>query len=121
VVARVKAVLRRVSNDGSALSSSPGGLRLDPDRCHASFDGKEPELTAVEFQLLLILASQPGRIWSRDRLMERIYPDRRIVEDRTIDSHVKKLRRKLLDAGVEGEWIQSVYGVGYKLEPPEMR
>ncbi|HEY3489505.1 MAG TPA: response regulator [Candidatus Deferrimicrobiaceae bacterium] len=116
VVARVKAVLRRTAGQ----SIPPGGepLQLDVDRCRATLDGHALDLTAVEFQLLHILAASPGRIYSRGQLMDRIYPDQRIVSDRTIDSHVKKLRRKIAEAGVAGEWVHSVYGVGYKFEGP---
>ena len=71
-------------------------------------------LTSVEFQMLSLLSSEPGRIFSRDQLMNTCYSDHRIVSDRTIDSHIKKLRKKISVIGNEN-WIQSVYGVGYKL------
>lgn len=116
VVARVKAVLRRTGGNARPDASS---LRLDPDRCLAAIDGRPLDLTAVEFHLLRILAASEGRIYSRSQLMDRIYPDQRVVSDRTIDSHVKKLRRKIAEAGVDGEWVHSVYGVGYKYEQPE--
>ncbi len=113
VVARVKAVLRRA---GGRPDPAARGLVLDPERFRATLGGCDLSLTAVEFQLLHILASHPGRIFSRGQLMDRIYPDRRVVSDRTIDSHVKKLRRKFAEAGSEEEWIRSVYGAGYKFE-----
>ncbi|BCU07861.1 hypothetical protein Atep_25380 [Allochromatium tepidum] len=78
----------------------------------------EIELTAVEFALLETLHGAPGRIFSRDRLMDRIYRDHRVVSDRTIDSHVKKLRRKLAELVPDQELIHSVYGVGYRYETP---
>ncbi|HBO68687.1 MAG TPA: two-component system response regulator BaeR [Deltaproteobacteria bacterium] len=115
VVARVKAVLRRA---GKQPSPAGGGLSLDQDRFQATLHGRALDLTAIEFQLLHILAENPGRIFSRSRLMDRIYPDRRVVSDRTIDSHVKKLRRKIASAAPGEEWIHSLYGVGYKLETP---
>ncbi|MBI5018466.1 MAG: winged helix-turn-helix domain-containing protein [Deltaproteobacteria bacterium] len=68
-------------------------------------------------KLLQILASHPGRIYGREQLMDRIYPDQRIVSDRTIDSHVKKLRRKIEAVSPDQSLIQSVYGVGYRFEP----
>lgn len=114
VVARVRAVLRR-----SRLCEIPRNepVRLDPDRLLVSTGERTLELTSVEFQLLQTLVQAPGRIYSRDRLMDRIYPDNRIVSERTIDSHVKKLRRKL-EALLPGrELIHSVYGMGYKYEP----
>ncbi|HJX72529.1 MAG TPA: response regulator [Candidatus Deferrimicrobiaceae bacterium] len=115
VVARVKAVLRRAGGQPSPASH---GLFLDKDRYQATLRGVALPLTAVEFQLLHLLASNPGRIYSRSQLMDRIYSDQRVVSDRTIDSHVKKLRRKI-EAAVPGEeWIRSVYGVGYKFEAP---
>ena len=116
VVARVKAVLRRLQPP--AEHEPGGGLHLDPERLRVTLGGAAVTLTAVEFHLLETLASHPGRIWSREQLMDRIYPDRRVVSDRTIDSHVKKLRRRLTALDPEGELVRSVYGVGYKLEGP---
>jgi len=116
VVARVKAVLRRSVGSPAPMSS---GLALDRERYKAVLHGKDLELTVVEFQLLHFLAEHPGQIFSRSRLMDRIYPDRRVVSDRTIDSHVKKLRRKIEAAAPGEEWIHSVYGAGYKFEAPQ--
>jgi two-component system response regulator BaeR len=113
VVARVKAVLRR-SGGGPTIRAA--GLVLDESRCRATLDGHDLELTAVEFKLLQFLAANPGRIYGRQQLMDRIYPDERVVSDRTIDSHIKKLRKKISGVSPEGELIQSVYGVGYKFE-----
>jgi len=115
VVARVKAVLRRAAGQPAAESR---GLTLDKDRGKAVLHGRDLELTTVEFQLLHFLAQHPGHIFSRAQLMDRIYPDRRVVSDRTIDSHVKKLRRKMEIADPAQEWIRSVYGAGYKFEAP---
>jgi len=113
VVARVRAVLRRSGSPTTALDC---GLKLDPERYRASLDGKLLDLTAVEFKLLAHLAAHPGRIFSRNQLMDHIYPDQRVVSDRTIDSHIKKLRRKIAAADPARELVRSVYGVGYKLE-----
>ena len=115
LVARAKAVLRRIGPTETA--QSPQGLKLDPLRFVVSFGDASVELTSVEFQLLKTLHSEPGRIFSRSHLMDRIYDDHRVVSDRTIDSHIKKLRRKLSSLSGDGELIQSVYGVGYKYEP----
>lgn len=112
VVARVKAVLRR----GGAENRRPTGLVLDEAAYRASLDGHDLGLTAVEFNLLHHLASHPGRIFTRDQLMAHIYPDDRIVSDRTIDSHIKKLRRKLERAAPRRRLLHSLYGVGYKFE-----
>ena len=113
VVARVRAVLRR-TGAGTAIQTT--GLMLDEGRYLATLDGLELELTAVEFKLLRFLAASHGRIYSRQQLMDSIYPDERIVSDRTIDSHIKKLRKKIADVSPEKELIHSVYGVGYKFE-----
>lgn len=113
VVARVKAVLRR-SQGRQALHSA--GLVLDQASYRATLEGRDLDLTAVEFKLLHYLAAHPGRLFSRGQLMERIYTDQRIVSDRTIDSHIKKLRKKIAVAAPDEELIRSVYGVGYKFE-----
>ncbi|MFA5515289.1 MAG: response regulator [Desulfuromonadales bacterium] len=114
VVARVKAVLRR---SGAGPAPGASGLLLDESSYRALWQGRDLHLTAVEFKLLHFLAIHPGRLFSRSQLMDRIYPDRRIVSDRTIDSHIKKLRRKIGLAASEASLIRSVYGVGYKFEP----
>lgn len=115
VLARVKAVLRR--SGGSVVTQKV--LELDTERYLATLKGQKLDLTAVEFQLLNILAQKPGRIFTRDQLMDKVYTDRRIVCDRTIDSHVKKLRKKIAAVSPDLEIIHSVYGVGYKYEGPE--
>src|SRR6056300_491701 len=91
VVARVKAVLRRTDNTESL---SDKGLVLDTQTYKATVNGQNLDLTAVEFQLLKVLSDQPGRIFSRSVLVDKIYNDGRVVSDRTIDSHIKKLRKK---------------------------
>ncbi|MCO7224840.1 response regulator [Pleionea sp. CnH1-48] len=110
VVARVKAILRRLSTPKPTIYD---GLLLNDDHHQASFNGLPIELTAIEFRLLKILSQNPGQIFSRDQLIDRIYDDRRIVSGRTIDSHIKKLRKKLLEH-TQQESIHSVYSVGYK-------
>lgn len=114
VVARVKAVLRRI---GGVTAVQTNRLQLDEARYLAVLDGQNLDLTAVEFKLLQYLASHHGRIYGRQQLMDHIYPDERIVSDRTIDSHIKKLRKKLALVKPDEELICSVYGVGYKYEP----
>lgn len=114
VVARVKAVLRR-----GLQPAQPDQLLVLDENCYlATLQGKSLDLTAVEFQLLSILAGRPGQIFSRDQLMDRIYNDQRIVCDRTIDSHIKKLRKKIAAVTPELELIQSVYSVGYRYKNP---
>lgn len=111
VVARIKAVLRR--SQGRQIIQAEG-LSLDESTYRATLDNHDLGLTAVEFKLLQFMAANPGRLFSRNRLMEKIYPDQRIVSDRTIDSHIKKLRKKIASAVPGKELILSVYGVGYK-------
>jgi two-component system response regulator BaeR len=82
----------------------------------ASVRGRELDLTPVEFRLLAVLHGALGRAFSRDQLLGRIYDDRRVVTDRTIDSHIKNLRRKLEQAGTGDAGISSVYGVGYRFD-----
>ena len=91
-------------------------LTLDPAGYRASIAGKDLGLTALELQLLAVLASHPGRIYSRDQLMDAMYRDERVVSDRTVDSDVKKIRRKVAAVLPEREIVHSVYGVGYKYE-----
>ena len=112
VVARVKTVLRRSDTNVSFGTD----IVLDESTYKALVKDESLELTAVEFQMLKILLSEPGRIFSRNQLMDRIYQDHRIVSDRTIDSHIKKLRKKIAGVSPEVEYIHSVYGVGYKYE-----
>jgi two-component system response regulator BaeR len=116
VVARVKAVLRRISGEVPAQTQ---GLQLDESRYLALLDGHPLDLTAVEFKLLQFLAAHQGRIYGRQQLMDQIYPNERIVADRTIDSHIKKLRKKIAVVKPDQELICSVYGVGYKFQPSE--
>ena len=143
LVARVKAVLRRfqappadatpISPDAatptsptddhlsgakpaSATTHGLTTLHLDESTLRVHWQGRTVELTAVEFSLLATLHASPGRIYSRNRLMALIYRDHRVVSDRTIDSHIKKLRRKLEELSPDQEWVHSVYGVGYRYE-----
>lgn len=114
VVARVKAVLRRSRPDSP--EEARNDVILDKSKYRAVILGKSLELTAIEFNLLEIMAGSPGRIFTRDLLMDVIYPDGRVVSDRTIDSHISKLRRKIQDLLPDREVIVSVYSVGYKFE-----
>lgn len=111
VVARVKAVLRRVVDKGP----DKGLLQLDAEKYQASINGKFLLLTVVEYNLLSLLAEHPGRVFSRSQLIERIYQDQRVVSDRTIDSHVKKLRKKISKIH-DQELIHAVYSAGYKYD-----
>lgn len=116
LVARVRAVLRR----HPAAGQSPEGamqarLHMDADRWRAELDGRELDLTRREFSILVALATRPGRVFSRDQLLSLAFPDGAEVFDRTIDSHIRNIRRKI---GASSDWdpIRSVYGVGYAYE-----
>ncbi|MCC9596141.1 response regulator [Rubrivivax sp. JA1055] len=113
VVARVKAILRRPWNrPGDAAP----GLQIDAGRYEARLHGELLDLTPLEFRLLQALAEQPGRVFSRDQLLDRLHDDQRALSDRAIDSHVKNLRRKLERVRPGDDPIRSVYGVGYRFE-----
>jgi two-component system, OmpR family, response regulator ChvI len=121
LMARVKALLRRASmaarpDDAGGATDvlRVGPLELDGERLMASWQGAPANLTVTEFLLLQALARRPGVVRSRDQLMDAAYPDRVSVSDRTIDSHIKRIRRKFaqIDAAFDG--IEAVYGAGYR-------
>jgi two-component system response regulator BaeR len=116
VVARVKAVLRRFDPQ-PAEHADRGGVRVDMEAFEAWCGNQRLDLTPVELRLLNTLLTRPGRVFSRNQLMDQLYSDHRVVTDRTVDSHIKNLRRKLDHCLPGRELIRSVYGVGYKLEP----
>ena len=113
VVARVRALLRRSIDWRDAVSDSR--LSLDESTFQARWEGKRLDLTAVEFRLLKALGERPGRVLSRSQLLDAIYADFRVVSDRTVDSHIKNLRRKIGEACPGADPVESVYGVGYRL------
>ncbi len=115
VVARVNATLRRRGWDSNHPGSVP--IEVDSGAMLARVDQQRLDLTPVEFRLLETFVNAPGQVFSRDQLMDRAYADHRIVSDRTIDSHVKNLRQKLLAARPDNNLIQSVYGTGYRYDP----
>ncbi|QXP85504.1 response regulator [Methylococcus sp. Mc7] len=115
VVARVRAVFRRIEYCGSGRPPEPE-FRVDHERMTIEFQSRVLDLTGVEFRLLAALMEKPGRILSRERLLGRLYEDNRIVADRTVDSHVKNIRKKLAAVLPEREVLVSVYGAGYKFE-----
>ena len=115
VVARVQAILRRMNRaapDVAALAK----LVIDDASFRAEYAGRALDLTPVEFRLLRTLAAAPGRVFSRAQLLDAAYTDHRVVTDRTVDSHIKNLRRKLDTASGGVEIIHSIYGVGYRLD-----
>lgn len=114
VIARAKAVLRRISGENS--TSTTEIITLDENKFHVTVYGQAVELTAIEFNLLKVLSKEPGRIYSRAQLIDLVYQDHRVVSERTIDSHIKKLRKKINALKADSEIVQSVYSVGYKVE-----
>ena len=89
-------------------------MQLDREQHRALLDGRDLALTAVEFALLAALRARPGKVFSREQLMNEMYPDYRVVSDRAVDTHIKNLRRKLDAAAPGAELIESVYGLGYR-------
>lgn len=119
VVARLKVILRRVQGppvkvDENEITYRNVALYIDRFKCEV--EDQDVELTPVEFRMLKALMSHPGRVYSREGLMELAYDDRRIVSDRTIDTHIKNLRKKFSRVDSGEELIHSIYGVGYKIE-----
>jgi DNA-binding response OmpR family regulator len=117
VVARVKAVLRRSSRDAlPAAVVTVGDLVVDTDRRTVSARGESVDLTRTEFDILHTLAAQPGRVFTRLQLLEAASGDAFEGYERTMDAHVKNIRRKLGDDPKDPRYIRTVFGVGYKLE-----
>lgn len=115
LVARVKVILRRTHHQPSPGSATD--LTLLEEQALAVWQRQEVGLTQVEVRLLALLQAHPRMIFSRDQIIDRIYQDHRIVSDRTVDSHIKKLRRKLQQLGTDHDFIHSVYGAGYRYQP----
>jgi len=116
LVARVKAVLRR--SESRLPAPSPGRLRIgriqiDPEKYEVSAAGRPVSLTSSEFRILHLLASRPGRVYSRDEILDHLWGNEKAVIDRTVDVHIKNLREKL---GKSGECIVNVRGIGYKMQ-----
>ena len=115
LVARIKALLRRARPDRAQAVIEVGGLRIDTLGRAASFDGEALKLTLREFDLLAFLAHHPGRVFSRDELLRKVWGYDYLGETRTVDVHVRRLRVKL---GEGNQVIETVTGAGYKLIPP---
>ena len=118
LLARIRAVLRR-ANDNVMMTTGPnvitqGHLLMDPDRHLCSWKETEVKLTVTEFLILQALASRPGMVKNRDQLMDAAYGESIFLDDRTIDSHIKRLRRKMRAHDPEFDQIETLYGIGYK-------
>lgn len=123
LVERIRSLLRRQEaiNSDAAGTASPetkvmerGNLRMDPLRHAVSWKGNDVSLTVTEFLLLQALAQRPGFVKSRDQLMDVAYDDQVYVDDRTIDSHIKRLRKKMRTADTDFAAIETLYGIGYR-------
>lgn len=117
VVARVRAVLRRLTPPEPEREPEPA-LAVDRTARRASYGQKPLELTRVEFDLAALLSEHPGRVYTRAEFIDRVWGSGFAITDRTIDSHIKSLRRKLTDAGAAAGVIQTVRGVGYRMAAP---
>ncbi len=127
LVARVRALLRRPRRsqlvaEAAAAATTSGeqaftvhDLEIDPARRTVRVRGEDVDLTAQEFRLLLVFATHPGIVFSREALLSRVWPDRTYVTDRSVDSLVKRLRRRIEVNSAEPELILTVWGSGYKL------
>jgi two-component system response regulator ChvI len=118
---RVKVLLRRSTPKDGAMSKEAeakvlerGLLRMDPERHTCTWKGGPVTLTVTEFLILQALAGRPGVVKSRNALMDAAYDDQVYVDDRTIDSHIKRLRKKFKSADTEFDMIETLYGVGYR-------
>jgi two-component system, OmpR family, response regulator ChvI len=118
---RVKALLRRARGGAAGVGETNdrksivrGELVLDPNRHACAWKGEPVRLTVTEFLILQALAQRPGYVKSRDQLMDAAYDDQVYVDDRTIDSHIKRLRKKFREVDGEFDAIETLYGVGYR-------
>jgi two-component system response regulator BaeR len=113
LVLRIKAILRRTQ-----FRKPQVGFTLNKDTFEILYNQKTIELTNVEFALFALLCNRPGKIFSRNQILDLAYPDMRDISDRTIDSHVKNIRKKIKNIGVNGIVLDSVYGAGYRYITP---
>jgi two-component system response regulator ChvI len=124
LIARIRAILRRAEMRATPPDAEPradepaqivrGRLAMDPARHRVAWDGKDVTLTVTEFMILEALAQRPGVVKSRNQLMDVAYQDDIYVDDRTIDSHIKRLRRKFRAVDPDFKGIETLYGVGYR-------
>ena len=126
LIARIRAILRRqelAKGEAAGGESEPepsllerGRLVMDPARHKVLWDGKDVTLTVTEFMILEALAQRPGVVKTRNQLLDIAYQDDVYVDDRTIDSHIKRMRRKMRAVDPQFDGIETLYGVGYKFQ-----
>ncbi len=114
LTARVRALLRRSTGSVTERVLEIGGLRIDPSRRSLERDGNPVPLTTLEFDLLYFLASRAGRVFTREALMEQVWGSDRVVDDRSIDSLISRVRRKLEKDASNPRYLQTVWGAGYR-------
>jgi two-component system catabolic regulation response regulator CreB len=115
LVARVRTVLRRIQRPAAAAAGAASGFAVDDERKSIRFRGRPLDLSRTEYRLLKVLIERPGRVWSRDELMERAWDDPAAAFDRTVDAHVKALRSKLREVAPDEDPIVTHRGIGYSL------
>jgi two-component system, OmpR family, alkaline phosphatase synthesis response regulator PhoP len=119
LVARIRAVLRRVEAAGSTEAAvTVGELSIDPVRMRVEVGGRRVDLTATEFALLLTMARQPGRVFTRAQLLDAVHGTAFEAYERAIDAHVKNIRRKIETDPAAARRLETVYGVGYRIAEP---
>jgi len=111
---RIKAILKRSGIDNNQEMS---GLKLDKNGFFLKFNNKEIKLTNLEFSLLNLLMQKPGRIYSREQIIELAYKNERDISDRAIDSHIKNIRKKVRSLNIENNIIETTYGAGFRYVP----
>lgn len=119
LVARARALLRRAGSE-TERPVEAGSLRIDAGRRVVERDGERVDVTSLEFDLLYFLAARPGRVFSREALMDQVWGEGRVVDDRSIDSLISRLRRKLEPEPSKPAFLQTVWGAGYRFaeDPP---
>ncbi len=119
LAARVRAVLRRhdepPESSGCEFLQGPRGLTLEPAALRASVNDVNINLSKTEFDLLYMLVGAPGRVFTRDQMLNRVWGENTAVSDRTVDAHIKTLRKKLEGSGVDPQIIETVRSMGYRL------
>ncbi len=114
LIARVRAILRRADRESRSPRIAAGELRIDRDRFEVSFKGRPVVLTPIEFSLLAVLAESPGRVFSRDELIDRLWGVEAEIQEHNLDVHIHALRAKLQDSSRDPRYIVTVRGTGYK-------
>ncbi|HMM68825.1 MAG TPA: response regulator [Dokdonella sp.] len=117
VMARLNALLRRA--EGRLEVAVRESWRIDAEGMGIAYDGKALALTPIEFRLLRTFLDQPGRVFARDQLLDKLHEDYREVSDRAIDSHIKNVRKKIAAVGADPDSIASIYGIGYRYTPKQ--